>query len=120
MLNIPTAKKQRRAAVPEEHFDIFEHFFHEPEVETAQPASTSAVVRDNPYAMMWFHGEAAPPSCSTPPPPDSAPPPDCHMIDSSYTDIPNVEGMEPPGVQGQGEASELGPPPTSTPRVSIS
>ena len=77
ILNTPPAKKQRRTVVPEDRFDIFEHFFDEPEFEPALPSASNQVDRDNSYATMWFRGEAAPPSSSTTPSPHAAPPPCC-------------------------------------------
>jgi len=57
----PPVKKQRREVLPENRFDIFEHFFDEPEMDTPQAPFASSAGQPNGYAKMWFSGEAAPP-----------------------------------------------------------
>ena len=59
LLHGPPQKKAKRTVVPEDRFDIFEHFFYIDEPAAMPTAAPNA------YAANWFSGEAAPPSSSS-------------------------------------------------------
>jgi len=67
LLDGPPLKKAKRTIVPEDRFDIFEHFFSIDDSASQPESSATPTALPNAYAAYTFAGEAAPPAKSTMP-----------------------------------------------------